>query len=524
MSLLKRRTVDTGPEERLLTGLIVSDSFCRDMLPLIGKETIETPYISRVVGWCRDYYATYKQSPGIHIKDLYEVEKDKLELPDQQAISTILTKLSEEYSTSEINEDFIRDESLKLIDLRSLKYSAEQINSLVELGRLDEAKKIAKSYREKNIETSGWEDPFDSSTIKNHFVDEESRKSFVFKFPGALGDFIGPIERNWLVGMMGPPKRGKTFWLIESCIQALLSKKKSIFISLEMDKQRVRRRIYSRLTVMASETKDYVYPVFDCFKNQNNSCNKRERTNNTRLLDSEDKKPLEFNPSLRYRCCTACRGKIDFQPTTWFTSTQVERMKNMEAMKLLIAQAEHFGFDKEYGSNLRLLAYPAFSANISRMRGDIQNLIDVKGFITDHIALDYADILAPEDARVTGRDRIDETWKTLKRMSDELHCSIFTGSQSNRGSIDKKNVVQQDAAEDIRKIANSDLFLAINQTPQEKKSKITRISKIAKRDGVFDQYESVIVLQQLDLGQICLDSYMDRPTVVRENIFEDYFD
>jgi hypothetical protein len=520
MSLLKRRTVDTNAEEKILTGLIISDVFCRDISGLISKQTIETPYISKVVKWCQDYYEKHKEAPGVHIQDIFDVEKEKLDPAEQQAIEAILAKLSERYEFSDINEEYFKEEALPFIDARELKYASSRANSLLELGRLGEAKEVYKSYKEISIQTSGWEDPFSPDVIRNHFADLQSKRNILFQLPGAIGSFIGPFERNWLVGILAPAKRGKTFWAIEIVLQAIFARRKAVLISLEMNSQRIRKRIYNRLTVMSNETKDYIFPVFDCIKNQENTCNKSNRKNGIRLLDPEGKKPT-YDPASPYRPCVECRGNQDFAPSTWFTTNKIERMRIKKAVKLLEAQSLQLGYNDSLGSNLRVLSYPAFSANLKRVRSDIQTL-EEDGFIPDVIAIDYPDILAPEDTRVTGRDRIDQTWKTLKGMTDEMHCNIFAPSQANRGSFDKKNVTQTDAAEDIRKIANADLFLAINQTPQEKKASITRISKIASRDEAFDQFASVIVLQQLALGQVCLDSYPDKSTNVIENIYEDF--
>jgi hypothetical protein len=520
MPFLRRRVVDTKIEEQILTGMIISDVFCRDISPLLSKETIETPYLAKVIKWCQDYFEEYKQAPGIHIQDIFEVEKENLDAPEQEAITNILIKLSEQYEVTTINDEYLKDEAIKLIRIRALKHSAAQTTLLVDAGRIDEAEKVHKAYREISFQTSGWEDPFRPEVMENHFADERARKSYLFQLPGAIGSFMGPFERNWLVGILAPAKRGKTFWAIEFVVQSIFARRKSIMISLEMNLPRTRKRIYKRLTAMSDENKDYIYPVFDCIKNQDNTCNKALRKNGTRLLDSDGQKPI-YDPDLKYSTCAVCRGNKDFVPATWLTSVRVEKMRHRKAIKMMRAQAAQLGYNEASGSNLRILAYPAFSANLSRIRGDIEKLID-NGFIPDSIAIDYPDILAPEDGRITGRERIDQTWKTLKGMTDEMHCCIFAPSQANRGSFDKKNVVQTDAAEDIRKIANCDLFLAINQTPQEKRASVTRISRIASRDADFDQYRSVICLQQLALGQICLDSYLDVATTVMENPYEDF--
>lgn len=521
MSVLTRRTIETNIEENILIAMIVSDTFCRDVSSLISNETIETPYLAKAIRWCQRYYEKYKQAPVGHIKDIFELEKVNLESSEIEAIDMLLCKLSDDFEGMSFNEEFIKDQACALIKSRALKFYSEQTQLLCNAGRVEDAERLYKSYQEINIQTSGWEDPFQPEVVKNHYADKQAQKSYLFQMPGALGRFLGPFERNRLLGILAPTKRGKSFWLIELALQCVLSRKKAIIVSLEMDKNQVKDRLYNRMTSMARETKDYIYPVFDCLKNQENTCNMPCRNNNIRLLDSEGQKP-EFDRSNPYRTCTACRGSQEFIPATWFTTVFLEKTKYRKAIDLIASQVAHFGFNKETGSNLRILTYPAFSANMGRIRGDIEMLIE-RGFQPDEISIDYADILAPEDSRITGRDRIDESWKCLKRTAGELHCLMASASQSTRSSFDKKNVLQTDAAEDIRKIANADIFCALNQTAQEKRSSVTRVSKIAVRDGAFDQYEGCIVLQQLSLGQICLDSYMDRPTTVSSFDVEDFF-
>jgi len=499
MGLLKRREVNSKIEEQVLTGMIVSDSFCRDISKIINKDSFVVPFISRVTGWCQDYYKTYKQAPGMHISDIFEVEKEKIDIDDNKAISALLTKLSNESEDQEFNEEYLKDRALEYFRKRQITLANEKMTSLVNLGRIEEAEKIIESYKKNISITSKWINPFDSDVIKNFFADQTASKNILFQLPGDLGRFIGPFERNWLIGFLAPTKRGKSFFLLELAIQAAYEKKKVVFVSLEMSTEQVLKRMYRRLTSMGDETKEYIFPCFDCQKNQENSCKKTIRKNNIRLLDFEGVKP-QYNKGSKYETCIECKGKKDFIPATWFTTIEKDKMTVGQVSKQ--AKSNVFPF----GKNIKIIAYPAFSANINQIRSDIAMLDNTENFIPDLIVVDYADILGPEDARVTGRDRIDETWKTLKRMASEIHCCVASASQANRQSFDKKNVTQVDASEDIRKISNSDLFLSINQTPTEKRECVTRINKIAAREDDFDQYESIIVLQQLALGQVMLDS------------------
>jgi replicative DNA helicase len=281
--------------------------------------------------------------------------------------------------------------------------------------------------------------------------------------------------------------------------QAIMERLKVVFISLEMSKYEVKERIYKRITALGDEKGDYSYPCFDCRKNQDNSCTKSIRTNTVRLLDSNGNKP-KFDHRSKYRPCSLCRGSKDFILASWFTSLSRDKMKFTNSNKIIKAM------NTMYGNNFRALAYPEYSANVSKFKFDLDRLEEYEGFVPDVIIPDYADIFAPEDSRVTGRDRIDETWKALKNMAGTRHCLVATASQSNRLSMNKENVTVVDAAEDIRKVAHCNLFLALNQKEDEKKDGILRVAKIVARSSNFNPYKSCTVLQNVELGQTILDS------------------
>lgn len=310
-------------------------------------------------------------------------------------------------------------------------------------------------------------------------------------------DVSVPVNHNFIAGDC---LVHNTWYLQEFAIHALFERLNVVFISLEMDSSRVAKRIYKRLTAFGEEEKNYAYPTFDCKSNQDNTCTLGERTNHIKLLDEKGQKPT-FHPDMKYRVCSACRGKKKrFSPDAWFVVHKREKLKIRNVVKKIQ------GMEQLFGSNLRLLSYPAYSANISKVKRDIDKLEYIEGFVPDVIVIDYADILSPEDSRQVGRERSDETWKMLKNLSQSKHSLVVTASQSNRSSISKKNITQTDIAEDIRKVAHVDMMISLNQLPDEKRFGIMRIAVIAHREKDFNQLSQCMVLQQLELGQPQLDS------------------
>lgn len=507
MTIRRIKTIDNTLEEKILIGLIVSDKVCRDTIKLIKKNSFQNPYSQTIVKWIMTYYREYKKAPQQTIQDIYNVEKEKLKEDEVPMIAAFLDRLSDTFSKGEkLNEDFLIDRCREYFTTRALKNLVEKIDSCLELGKLTDAENALLDYRQVSKETTRVINPFSEEQIKKFYEDERNKANVMFKMPGAIGDLIGELERGTLVGVMAPSKRGKSFLLMELAVQAFFERYRVLYISLEMNEFKMERRFIRRITAYGDETKDYIYPCFDCFRNQIDMCKKSIRTNNIRLRNEKLEKPSieDFSPTMSYKPCTVCRGngKKDFSPETWFTEIRRPKRTFTNTKKVMK------GILDMYTDNFKLICHPKFSANITDLKGDIERLEVDQDFIPDVIVVDYADILAPEDARVTGRDRIDETWKMFGNLADIRRALVITASQTNRASLKKKNVTQEDAAEDIRKIANVETMIVINQTDEEKKNLVARIAMVAGRDDEFDQYKSVLVLQNFALGQVCLDSEM----------------
>lgn len=502
----KRRIIDNSIEEKILTGMVVSDKFLGDVASIYRDEFITVSYIKTVSRWCLDYYKKYKQAPGESIQDIFSVEKNTLEKSESKIVEEFLENLSERYQKDDrFNAPLFIDQTMEYFRKRSLELSTERINSFLEQGSVDRAEQEISRYRKFAKSISAWINPFELSVAEKIFDAKERDENILFTPPGHLGDLIGPFERGTFVGVLGAYKRYKSWWLVEFAFQALLARCKVAYVSLEMDQDHVADRIYKRLTAFGNTGGEIVYPCFDCRKNQVGNCKMKQRTNQIPLIDKDGNRG-KFNPHLLYRPCIYCRehGYRPYEVATWFTVYRRPPLTFPNAKKQLKA------FHNLYGRGFRLRSYPSYSANVSQVLQAIDELEEMEGFVPDVVIIDYADILAPEDKNLSPRDRIDETWKKMKYVADVKRSLVMTVSQSNRKGSEKITLVQTDVAEDIRKIAHVNMMLAINQTPQEKRMGIVRFAKIAAREGDFDQYRHCLVLQQIHVGQPRLDSEIIR--------------
>jgi hypothetical protein len=284
---------------------------------------------------------------------------------------------------------------------------------------------------------------------------------------------------------------------------ALTNRLRVAEISLEMKRKNLNARAYKRIISAGdADTTRFAYPCFDCKLNQSNECTKPSRKNRMQLLDEDGNKP-DFNPTSQYRPCTSCRRtSSDYMPDTWFEVFERPAFIYSEAAKQIKS------FQTMYGSdNYRAKVYPRFSATVSDIERDLDLLERTEGFVPDVISIDYADIIKPEGAHANEAFvSLDDIWKSLAGMAARRHCLVVTASQSTTAGLSKKQQGQEDVKGWRDKIGHVDLMFALNQTGAEKKNGVMRINVIAHRHEEFHEDQFCYVLQNLNTGQVELDS------------------
>ncbi len=215
MPLLKRiHSADRDVEKRILIGLIISDKVLNKLIPFLKPNILELSVSQEITKWLIDYHTKYKQAPKAHIKDLFLIAKQKLPPAIAEEVELFLAKLSEEYINESggieggINEDFIIDRGLQYLRERHLRKMIEEVSALIETGEVEKAEQLAEKRRKVIEETEyRWVSPLDDFKYMSEVFEEREEPLWTLK--GGLGELVGPLYRGWLVGVMGPRKRGK---------------------------------------------------------------------------------------------------------------------------------------------------------------------------------------------------------------------------------------------------------------------------------------------------------------------------
>jgi len=500
VAILKREEVSLTMEKRIAVGFITSHKFIQDITPSMDLSFFENRLIKQVVKWCVDYHSKTGKAPRNEIQNIYLAKRPHLHEEDAELIERLLDGLSKTFEDN-INEDYLTDQTFDYFKQREIEITNNNVKYHLERHDLAAAEDEIVNYRKIAKTLPTWVNPFDQEMVESAF--EEDFDTF-FKFPGRLGDFLGRFKRGWLVGLSGPFKIGKSFFAEEFKAHALPQGRRVAEFNLEMSVNQVNSRFYRRLFPsgdIPSDKGTFLFPCFDCLKNQVGTCTLPQRTNSIPLLNDEGYKPL-YDPNSEYRICTECRGipDSDYETETWWeeiekpafdVGTISKRMKAARAM---------------FGDLVRLKCYPRFSASVSDISRDLDLMEAVEGFIPDIIIIDYADILKPENDRISGVEKEDETWKMLARLASERRALLVVPTQLTKEALEAVLIKQKHTARWVGKLGHVDVMLSVNQTTSEKRQGRLRIGTLLHRHDPFDEQKTVTLLEKRGLGQVHLDS------------------
>lgn len=494
---IKSRKLDVDLEKNIIINCITSTNFLKEIAHILKPEHFQIPYAKTVFKWVYNYYLKYDEAPSRYIQDVYNIEKENLDESESELIEFFLQDISDYYeSNANNNLKFPLDKAINYAKLRGLEINAKNTLSFLKLGRIKDAENNHLDYRKVAKITSNWVNPNDVKYAKKAMSAENN--NVLVKFPGALGEMMGWLERGWLVSSIGRAKIGKSFFLHELRTLSLYAGLKVVEINLEMKTEQLAKRYYQRITGYGEKEGVYKYPVFDCCRNQEGTCKKLERVNNIPAIDENGFKLSYEKTDKKYKPCTACRGSDDFELATWFEEAVCEKMDSSNVIETIEAHK------KMYGDNFRLITYPRFSASSDDVDRDLDLLAFTENFVPDVIIYDYADATKPKES---GRDGINRVWMWLAKMATERNTLVCTTSHVNSRRIEgKRKTGSTDISDDTRKLNHIDVMFSHSQSDEERDSGTIRCSIEEHRHKFFNPTKEVRVTRHLDTGQSLLDS------------------
>ncbi len=440
-------------EENILCALAWSDELAPEVnLQITAKEFSTRPF-QKVARAAMDYYDQYGKPPKAHLTDI--LEADLLRGDDGSLIATVIESL--ERLAPLLQPAYVRDQLGHFRAVRFRITQAETALDALHKGDLNTANVIM--AEQLPLPATSTEILFSDPEQSLKFLDQDENDYFSAGI-GALDDRGVRPARKTLTIFMAPPKRGKSWFLVNVGKANVIRGKSVLHITLENSDALTSQRYVQAFCALTSGAAQQVsYPKFE-----------RDETGRFTHMDVET---------------TNASGISDY------TRDQI-------AKKILRLARR---------GPLIIKEFPTGSLTIPHISAYLDMLEKTKGFVPDILLLDYIDLMET-DARNL---RIDtgRVARALRGLAVQRNMAVITATQVNRVGADARTVTPTMVAEDYSKIGTADTIITYSQTQAEADNGLARLYVGAAR-GVRDRF-TVMITQSYETGQFCLDSeYFDQ--------------
>lgn len=142
-----------------------------------------------------------------------------------------------------------------------------------------------------------------------------------------------------------------------------------------------------------------------------------------------------------------------------------------------------FNIKKYRRGKLKVKKYPTKSITVNTIRGLLDKLKSVEGFVADMLIVDYGMLIKPTVDYRDKRTSIESVYEDLRAVADDYDLAIWTAAQGNRGALSKKIVTMTDLAECFAIGNICDGLVCMCQTAKEKAQGDMRLFMAKIRDN-----------------------------------------
>lgn len=440
-------------QENLLTLLVFSGSYAKLIRHSVTPHLFESAQFKEIAGRAIDFIDQYQEPIGEHLADALEDILKGDDARKAQSYSRIIDNLF--LSKDSVNGEYVISQLTKFVRQQNLKSALVRAVEEIEAGNIDAAETALHKGLSSQLLS------FDPGT---NLRDVDKSLAFLNSVDHGFLTGIAELDKHdicprpkELFLFIAPPKKGKSWALINCGKWALLQRKKVLHITLEMSEARVSQRYLQSLFSISKRNAMVRTPQFI--------------TDHGRLLDikyEEIERLTLDDPGIRAKLTTKINRKFRQHPPIWI---------------------------KEF---------PTGQLTISALNAYLDTLERLHKFIPEMIILDYPDLM-----EIDGANRRTETGKIvmdLRGIAVERNVAMVAASQGNRESSKAKVITDDMVAEDYSKIATADNVVTYNQTVEERKLGLARLYVTNGRNDE-DKF-TVLITQSYAIGQFCLDSVM----------------
>jgi hypothetical protein len=412
-----------------------------------------------IAGWCVKYISVYDKPIGRYVLALFD-EWAQGPGKNQEATIGLVEKLlghvMEEYEHDgeDHSADYVIDLAGKHFDEVRMKQLVEEVQDYLEVHDVDAAyEEIMKLNRvelgqgaifKPGEDYEGWREALDMSQLRP-----------LITYPGPLGKFLGSeLARDSFVVFMGSAKRGKSWWLLDAAYRAARQRRRVVYFEAgDLSHRQVKLRMAMRALRRPKPGDGGTFEVPIEFE-------KTDGDEPERKVKAEKRKLAEVTASEVLR--------------EW---KRIQRKKDL----------------------FRLSCHSNSSLSVQMISATLQDWAR-EDWVADVVVIDYADILAPPAGITETREKVNESWKHLRRISQDFHCLVLTATQADASSYKQGLLGRWNFTDDRRKHDHVTAMIGINVTDEDKEKQVSRLNYIDRRGDAFTERSQVHVAGCLDIG------------------------
>jgi len=518
-------------ERKILIGLITSTEFLKEIRPHFDPQFIESSTARLLSTWTIDYFDEYKKCPNTDIEDIfYKKLNEGLDKESAEEIENdILPDLSDEYTDEPQDIKFLIDETFTYFQKRKLLLIAEQIEGTIEQGkgpvkkRVREVLKLVEGFKrieKEKDDTVDLSKPESEKDIREAF---EAIKEPIVRFPKQLGKFWNQqFIPGGFLAFLAPEKRGKT-WILIMIINFALKqgRKVALFQAGDMNKSELIKREVTYLTKRNTDEKyckAHFEAVRDCYKNQWNTCQRKERESDFGCMEDvtedeyRDMKMQDYeilwNDMQDYKPCYNCEEFDKFKlGVPW-----VKPIESCEVLDVESAIKARKNFFKKYKGQFKIATYPSSTLTVEMAETQLDKWEEKDDFVAEIILFDYLDIMTT-NVKEEFRHRENTKWKEVRALSQKPRRGILplviSPTQADTKAFKKDRLQLENFSEDKRKYGHVTGFWGLNQDKKgiEKSMGLLAINELILREGDFSEGNEITLIQNLKQGRPLKGSY-----------------
>jgi len=224
--------------------------FYLQIVNLVKPEHFEYPSHARIFTTVRNYYEKYGKLPT----DEFILQDVKDKLGSRESVSDYddeLTYINGLDEATISNSEYMLDIVETFAKKEAMKSAIAESISLVKEDRMEEVEALVKEALLVHRDVDTGQDYFSDIHMRwDRTFNEEKKEKYKTVLPSIDRSLEGGLGKKELARVVAPPGVGKSLYLVNQGVQAMMEGQKVLYVSLEMSEDKIAQRFDSVTTLV----------------------------------------------------------------------------------------------------------------------------------------------------------------------------------------------------------------------------------------------------------------------------------